>query len=49
MNIEITEEQKIRILNSQMLYDVMKEILMRENQIERESEHVWTVRLEALV
>jgi DNA repair protein RadC len=36
MNVELTEEQKIKILNSSDVYMVMKQILMRENKIERE-------------
>jgi DNA repair protein RadC len=45
MNIELTEEQKIKILNSSDVYTVMKHILMRENKIERSHEHVWCVCL----
>jgi DNA repair protein RadC len=45
MNIELTEEQKIKILNSSDVYTVMKHILMRENKIERDHEHVYVVCL----
>jgi DNA repair protein RadC len=45
MNIELTEEQKIKILNSSDVYTVMRYILMRENKIERDHEHVWCVCL----
>ena len=45
MNVELTEEQKIKILNSSDVYTVMKHILMRENKIERSHEHVWCVCL----
>jgi DNA repair protein RadC len=45
MNIELTEEQKIQILNSSDVYMVMKQILMRENKIERDFEHVYVVCL----
>jgi DNA repair protein RadC len=41
INVELTEEQKIKILNSSDVYMVMKQILMRENKIERAHEHVW--------
>jgi len=47
MNVELTEEQKIKILNSSDVYMVMKQILMRENKIEREQEHAWCVCLAA--
>jgi len=45
MNIELTEEQKIKILNSSDVYTVMRHILMRENKIERDHEHVWVICL----
>ncbi|UCH94914.1 MAG: JAB domain-containing protein, partial [Candidatus Aminicenantes bacterium] len=45
MNVELTEEQKIKILNSSDVYKVMKQILLRENKIERDQEHVWAVCL----
>jgi len=45
MNIELTEEQKIKILNSSDVYMVMRHILMRENKIERDHEHVYVVCL----
>ena len=35
MNIELTEKQKIKILNSSDVYKVMREILLRENKIQR--------------
>jgi DNA repair protein RadC len=47
MNIELTEEQKIKILNSSDVYMVMKQILMRESKIERDFEHVYVVCLAA--
>jgi DNA repair protein RadC len=43
MNIELTEEQKIKILNSSDVFMVMQQILMRENKIERDFEHVYIV------
>lgn len=45
MNVELTEEQKIKIQNSTGVYRIMKEILMRENFIERGHEHVWVICL----
>lgn len=45
MNIELTEEQKIKILNSSDVYMVIKQILMRENKIERDFERVYVVCL----
>ncbi len=45
MNIELTEEQKIKVQNSSSVYRIMREILMRENSIERDHEHVWVLCL----
>ncbi len=45
MNVRLTEDQKIHILNSDDLYPIMREILLRENKIGREKEHMWTVSL----
>ena len=45
MNIELSEEQKIKVQNAFGVYSIMKEILMRENALERDHEHVWVVCL----
>ncbi|UCH95803.1 MAG: JAB domain-containing protein [Candidatus Aminicenantes bacterium] len=47
MNVELTKEQKIKILNSSDVYKVMRQILLRENKIQRDQEHVWAVCLSA--
>ena len=45
MNIRLTKEQKIKILNSTDVYSIMQQILMRENKIGRNKEHFWVVGL----
>jgi DNA repair protein RadC len=45
MNIRLTEAQKIKILNSDDLYSVMQQVLLRENKIDRNKEHFWIVCL----
>jgi DNA repair protein RadC len=45
MNVELSEEQKIKVQNSSSVYRIMREILMRENAIERDHEHVYVVCL----
>lgn len=45
MNIVLKKEQKIKAMNSSMVYKVMKQILLRENEIERDQEHFWIVCL----
>ena len=39
MTISLSEEQKIKILNSDDVYSVMQEILLREEKIDQEKEH----------
>ena len=46
MNIKLTKEQKIKILNSDDLYGIMQRILLRENKIDRNREHFWVIGLE---
>lgn len=46
MNVRLTEEQKIRILNSDDIFKVMQQILLRENKIRRNQEHFWVVGLD---
>ena len=45
MHVELTEKQKIKVRDSRSVFDVMRQILLRENEIEREQEHVWVVGL----
>lgn len=45
MNVRLTKEQKIRILNSNDMYAIMQQVLLRENKIRRNQEHFWVVGL----
>lgn len=45
MNVRLTEDQKIKILNSEDIYGIMQRILLRENKIGRNKEHFWIVGL----
>ncbi|WP_420399702.1 JAB domain-containing protein [Flagellimonas sp.] len=45
MNVHLTNEQKIKVLNSVDVYHVMQQILLRENKIRRNQEHFWVVGL----
>ena len=47
MNIELTEEQKVKIRSDKDLFPVMKEILLRETTIDLNKEHFWCVGLAA--
>lgn len=46
MNVRLSKEQKIRILNSSDIYKVMQQVLLRENKIRRNQEHFWVVGLD---
>jgi len=45
MNVRLTKEQKITILNQDDIYKVMQQVLLRENKIRRNQEHFWVVGL----
>ena len=46
MDIPLSEEEKIKILNSKDLYGIMKKILLREQKIDQDREHFWVVGLD---
>ena len=46
MNIKLTATQKIKVLNSTDIYSVMQQVLLRENKIDRNKEHFWTIGLD---
>lgn len=45
MTIQLSEQQKIKILNAEDVYKVMKEVLLREEKIDQEKEHFWMIGL----
>lgn len=45
MNIRLTEQQKIKIANSDDVFDIMQRVLKRENKIDQEKEHFWIIGL----
>lgn len=45
MNLRLTKEQKIRIANTDDVYNIMQQILLRENKIRRGQEHFWIIGL----
>ncbi|CAM1369479.1 JAB domain-containing protein [Tenacibaculum xiamenense] len=46
MNVRLSKEQKIQILNSTDVYKIMQQVLLRENKIRRNQEHFWVVGLD---
>ncbi len=45
MKISLTREQRIRIANSRDIYSIMKQVLLRENRLDKGKEHFWIVGL----
>lgn len=45
MDIKLTPAEKIKVLNSDDLYRIMRRILLRENKIDQDREHQWVVGL----
>ncbi|NVO11689.1 MAG: DNA repair protein [Bacteroidales bacterium] len=45
MTIKLTRKQRIIIRSSDDVFKIMKEILMREDKIDREKEHFWVMGL----
>jgi hypothetical protein len=45
MNIQLTDEQKVRIYSDRELYPVMRQILLRDNEIDKLKEHFRVVGL----
>ncbi|MBL4707062.1 MAG: JAB domain-containing protein [Flavobacteriales bacterium] len=46
MNIKLTKTQKIKINSSADLYKIMQLILLREDKVDRNREHFWTISLD---
>ena len=46
MNVRLTEDQKVKVLNSEDIWKVMQQVLLRENKIRRNQEHFWVVGLD---
>src|SRR5262249_35230258 len=45
MKVKLTKAQKIKIGNSEAVYTIMRDILMRERMFDRTKEHFWLVCL----
>ena len=45
MNIKLKESQDKKINSSDDIYGIMQKILLRENKIDRNREHLWTISL----
>lgn len=45
MNINLSNEEKIKVLNGDDLFGIMQRILLREDKIDQDREHFWIVGL----
>ena len=45
MNVKLSQEQRIKLANSDDVFEVMQRVLLRENFIDREKEHFWIIGL----
>jgi DNA repair protein RadC len=45
MNVKLTKTQRILIQSSEDIARIMRQILLRENRVSRQREHLWTVGL----
>jgi len=46
MDIQLSEAEKIKVLNSDDIYGIMQKILLREDKIDQNREHFWVIGLE---
>lgn len=45
MNVKLTKTQRILIQSSEDIARIMRQILLRENRVSRQREHLWTIGL----
>jgi DNA repair protein RadC len=46
MNIKLSKATKVKVNTSPDIYKVMQQVLLRENKIDRNKEHFWTIGLD---
>jgi DNA repair protein RadC len=46
MNVRLTQDQKVQLSESGDVYNIMQQILLRENKIRRNQEHFWAIGLD---
>nr|VFK31665.1 MAG: hypothetical protein BECKMB1821G_GA0114241_108913 [Candidatus Kentron sp. MB] len=47
MNIRLTKQESIRVINGEDVFAIMQKVLLRENKIDRDKEHFRIVGLDA--
>lgn len=43
MNVQLTKGQRVKVTGSKDVYLIMKQVLLREEKIERDKEHFWVI------
>jgi DNA repair protein RadC len=46
MNVRLTQKQKTQVLNADDVYQIMQQVLLRENKIGQNQEHFWGIGLD---
>jgi DNA repair protein RadC len=46
MNVKLTKAQQIKLASSADIYKIMQQVLLRENKIDQNKEHFWTIGLD---
>jgi DNA repair protein RadC len=46
MNVKLKESQKVKLQTSYEIYKIIQQVLLRENKIDRNKEHFWTIGLD---
>jgi len=46
MDVKLTKAQKIKLASSADIYKIMQQVLLRENKIDQNKEHFWTIGLD---
>lgn len=45
MEVTLSEQQKVKLLNSEDVFRIMQGVLLRENKIDQDKEHFWIIGL----
>ena len=43
MNVKLTDKHKIKVKESDDIFEVMRRVLLRDNKVDREKEHFWLI------
>lgn len=46
MQIELNEEEQIRVLHSEDIFEIMQKVLKRESKLDKDKRHFWAIGLD---